>query len=417
MLYIALEDVATPVSNDDLARHIRNNRATGLRHVLLQSPHLDGDDSGQRQSLLENILAFSQSRATMPEDKVYALLGISSGSASVSLQREIQLNGLMAPRQLYAYIVQLALEVDSPQFGTFAISGASQQPLMTGLPSWAPDLTSITLFLNTTHYHRPGVYSAGSSLKAEYDFRPGGAQLRMRGVLLDHVHSCTMPICDFPGSDAAAGHPAPKTLWQAIVRVLDVTDAKSPWTFVRPLLDAVSLVRQHIPDTYLGGMDPSEALCRTILQGLDQEAQDLLVDQTRVASAMRALAELELASRAAEARNRTNNDHQHLQQSAGLRRDVLKITSEGSKAYDRGLAVALAFRQVAITRKGYLASVPWGTKQGDAVCIFQGAPAPCVLRPVEDGGPDCYLFHGEAYVQGWMHGEAMDLEKVWFTLT
>jgi hypothetical protein len=69
--------------------------------------------------------------------------------------------------------------------------------------------------------------------------------------------------------------------------------------------------------------------------------------------------------------------------------------------------VALQGRPFAITEdKKLFASVPSGTQVGDVVVMFNGAPAPFILRSAgdEDG---CYYTVGEAYVNGIMHGEAV----------
>lgn len=45
---------------------------------------------------------------------------------------------------------------------------------------------------------------------------------------------------------------------------------------------------------------------------------------------------------------------------------------------------------------------------GDLVCIFNGGNVPYILREVQNTYPAQYLFVGEAYIDGAMHGEIMD---------
>lgn len=354
-------------------------------------------DSGEQPSLIKNVVNFLGSKATVPEDKVYALLSISSGPACVSLQQNLQQDGLMAERQLYTDLVRQALEADS--FLTFCISGTNQYPRKTGLPSWVPDLSSASINLATSHYHSHHPFSAGSAWKAEYGFSLDGNELRIRGVILDDVHTFGSPIFEPPEPGTLGDNNAA----DAAMDAKDPTDPKNMLPIWRTLSAAAQFAQQLIPDAYyMGRMEPSEALCRTLLQDFTMSQQDLDDEPGRVADVMRVLAKL-----------------------ASLSSETLEDVQAVSKSMEgldmscfSGILTSLMFRQLAITRKGYLASVPWGTREGDAVCIFQGAPAPCVLRPVEGGEPNCYVFHGEAYVQGWMHGEARDLEleKVWFTL-
>ncbi|KAG7286453.1 hypothetical protein NEMBOFW57_008764 [Staphylotrichum longicolle] len=266
-------------------------------------------DSGEQPYLIENVVNFLDSKATVPEDKVYALLSISSG---------------------------------------------------------------------------PGL---------------DGNELRIRGVILDDVHTCGSPIFDPPEPGTLGDNNAA----DAAMDAKDPTDPKNMLPIWRTLSAAAQFAQQLIPDKYyMGRMEPSEALCRTLLQDFTVAQQDLDDEPGRVADVMRVLAKL-----------------------ASLDSETLEDVQAVSKSMEgldmsccAGILKSLMFRQLATTRKGYLASVPWGTREGDVVCIFQGAPAPCVLRRVEGGEPNCYVFHGEAYVQGWMHGEARDLEleKVWFTL-
>ena len=357
-----------------------------------------------RRSLVENIVDDLDSKAKCPEDKVYALLGISSGPAALSVRRKLEQGDFMAPRQLYTYIVRQDLEMGS--FLTFSISGASHVPLIE-LPSWAPDLSSASKLLSTANLHQ-GQFSAGSSLKPDYAFSLDGNELRMRGVLLDYIRVCSP---EPPG----AANVLSKSLTVESVGPIDITKTDHVLSFFQTVLDVVNLVRQHIPDVYMGDINPFEALCRTLLHDQDPSTLGVL-DGQALALAVEVLADL--ASTAEGFPELFTNHHQELRdlisnQPMGALMSLLPDT----KRIPYGILLAgLMFRQVAITRKGYLASVPWGTKEGDAVCIFQGSPAACVLRPIPQAGGDCYIFYGETYVQGWMHGEAIGLEKTCFTM-
>lgn len=47
-----------------------------------------------------------------------------------------------------------------------------------------------------------------------------------------------------------------------------------------------------------------------------------------------------------------------------------------------------------------------GVREGDGVCVFNGAVTPHVLRRVGRDGAERYKFVGDAYVHGMMRGEA-----------
>lgn len=59
------------------------------------------------------------------------------------------------------------------------------------------------------------------------------------------------------------------------------------------------------------------------------------------------------------------------------------------------------------TTTGYIGLAPHGTVEGDVIYIVLGASVPYVLRPLAG---DDYTLIGEAYVQGIMRGEFMDMQ-------
>ena len=398
-VYSAWEAGTAATTPQDLARVRKGQITTCTRSVLHRL-------EPSRPSLVENIVTDLDTEATFPEDKVYALLGISSGPVALSLRRKLKQDGFMTPRQLYTYIVRQ--DLDTGSFLTFSMSGASQLPSI-DIPSWAPDLSSASSLLATPDYHRDR-FSAGSSVEADYDFSLDGNELRMRGVLLDYVHSCS------PAAPGAANVLSNRLTVESMLSSIDITKSDYLSSMHQRVSAAVNLVRQHIPDVYMGDMDPFEALCRTILQDCDPTTLGVL-DEQALAVAAKVVADL--ASMAAEAPQCVDDpeDFQDSMLNPQLG-DHTRLFPEvkGKQAHYSILFSVFLFRQVAITRKGYLASVPWGTKEGDVICIFQGSPAACVLRPIPQAGADCYTFYGETYVQGWMHGEAMGLEKTWFTM-
>lgn len=67
-------------------------------------------------------------------------------------------------------------------------------------------------------------------------------------------------------------------------------------------------------------------------------------------------------------------------------------------------------RRLFLTRDGRVGCGPKLMKAGDVVFVMKGAQTACILRPVE--GKDYWLFVGEAYVHGIMHGEIFDQEEI-----
>lgn len=69
-----------------------------------------------------------------------------------------------------------------------------------------------------------------------------------------------------------------------------------------------------------------------------------------------------------------------------------------------GFGLATTNRRFCISKKGHHGLVPLDTRQSDILCILTGCSTPMVLRPVED----YYVVIGEAYVQGFRAGDALD---------
>ena len=71
-----------------------------------------------------------------------------------------------------------------------------------------------------------------------------------------------------------------------------------------------------------------------------------------------------------------------------------------------------------ISKEGYIGLGPIGIRVGDMICVLKGGSVPFILRRVgtsledktERGLVDCTLV-GEAYVQGLMYGEAIQMEQ------
>lgn len=64
-------------------------------------------------------------------------------------------------------------------------------------------------------------------------------------------------------------------------------------------------------------------------------------------------------------------------------------------------------------RYGYAAMVPRGTREGDVICAFARSPVPHILRSAGDGR---YFLFGDAYLDGFMNGDARGFEGRWITL-
>jgi hypothetical protein len=71
--------------------------------------------------------------------------------------------------------------------------------------------------------------------------------------------------------------------------------------------------------------------------------------------------------------------------------------------------ICLQNRRVFRTAAGRLGFGSISVKEGDSICVFDGAPTTHVIRPLNYDRGSAYGFVGEAYVHGMMNGQIEDL--------
>ena len=78
--------------------------------------------------------------------------------------------------------------------------------------------------------------------------------------------------------------------------------------------------------------------------------------------------------------------------------------SQAFGQFRRGSNLCSGQRRLMCTQDGLLGVGPTNMCEGDGVWVLAGGPTPVVLRPLPNGH---FVFLGEAYVHGIMHGEAV----------
>ena len=85
--------------------------------------------------------------------------------------------------------------------------------------------------------------------------------------------------------------------------------------------------------------------------------------------------------------------------------DRLRIQRSFYHDYQMERNLTCGNRQLFLTDEGLLGVSPVDTQVGDQVWVLAGMSTPVVLRTALSGN---YIFLGEAYVHGMMHGEATE---------
>jgi hypothetical protein len=79
-------------------------------------------------------------------------------------------------------------------------------------------------------------------------------------------------------------------------------------------------------------------------------------------------------------------------------------STDGEYLARGGLTSYQGHKRLMVTASGYIGLAPYGAQKGDLVCVMYGCSVPLVLRKTGEH----YRFIGEAYLDDFMDGEAVD---------
>lgn len=335
-----------------------------LSRRIWRKGHSDSD-------LLSHLWNFRYRKASDPRDKIYALLGISTGLSE------------HAPRPDYRKSVEdvysewAAFILKSEQ--NLKILGACQNPRRhPQLPSWVPDWNY--------EYRSPErraltcwVDSEGTGISGHPKFRATGdttpfidisadcRTLTVKGLLLQTIISV--------GEVVLGGDPETSPAYQGG----EGRRIFKAWHW---------LVENSIADPYPNGQSRHEAFWRTLITDIIPK------NDAAAKEAMEESFELFLNP----PRDVSRNLDEYLTSEA-----VRK-----SLEFQGSLSIAIQERRLFVTREGYIGLALEDAEVGDCVCLVWGAEVPFVLRKV-DGQ---YKLIGECYCHGIMDGEGIkELEE------
>ena len=67
-------------------------------------------------------------------------------------------------------------------------------------------------------------------------------------------------------------------------------------------------------------------------------------------------------------------------------------------------------RKLCVTENGLIGWVPIEAREGDAICVFEGAKVPYMLRKTAED--DAYIIIGHCFLHGILFGEAMTSNEI-----
>lgn len=353
------------IRNDSRSADPQGSRIIFANHVYEEPDSVLNETEQDENPDLLDLLFMSRDLGTSdPRDKIYALLGIgqhdispdySMTPESVFTEFALQTIGLVTG----SMPTKTSSAVESKAHGIYVrrawilLSCAGRHNQQLKLPSWVPDWT-YNLQCRPLVFGVGQRFSAGGSRLGVFDWHPDSG-LQLCGKLFDTVFKAGRVHLDYDGQELSpASHDLIAEWWREAAQVTATRVVRSPGSTTN--VDAFEALRRDLyickHGYYIGDSHNHP------------QRRGSLLDESDLAS-----------------------DPQH---------SALKTLTLGPT---RG-------RVMFVSATGWVGLVPYGTREGDLVFVIIGADVPLVLRQLDDG----YELIGEAYVQGIMNGEAMEMD-------
>jgi hypothetical protein len=318
-------------------------------------------DSDHELDLLDLLLMSRDLQATDPLDKIYALLGLGRHemipdytSTTETVFCDFALHVVGAVTRLTSLDPENKLSSDDENVRKALIllscAGTSNQNLKE-LPSWVPDWTAN--LASRPFIFNPN-FSAGGSIMEKLDWHYDTG-LQLCGKLVDTVSAAgTAQLSYDELGDAVAQI---SCWWKEVNQLAHERVVRSPGSSMH--------------------MDAFQSLCHQLC--LDENG--FWRGDGRIKRRTSLLVELDPAQ-----------DAEH-------------------RAQQTLIFGSIRGRVLFVTSTGWIGLAPHGTQEGDLIYVILGSSVPYVLRPRKDEA-QAFELVGEAYVQGIMNGEALEMDWI-----
>lgn len=346
----AATDSSVRTPQDELTHSISNLSVTSVEDV-------------EDPEMLDLLLMSRGLGATDPRDKIYALLGLGSHDINPDYSMSPESVFTDFALQTIGEATSMATQREAAGIETsshdreirralilLACAGRQNQALK--LPSWVPDWT-VALASRPLIFGFGRKFSAGGSKLGLFDWHYDYG-LQMSGVLVDTVRVAGIVLLDADPATNADAHEMIQAWWLEAQQIAQQRIARSPGSTV--YTDAFEAMRRRLAICKHGYYTGSNRLKRR-----------------------------------------------------GSLLDDAEIGADASHSTSQTLTLGPTRGRVAFaTSTGFLGLAPHGTHEGDVVFVVRGADVPYVLRPQNDA----YELIGEAYVEGLMRGQALEMEHL-----
>ncbi|OAP60808.1 hypothetical protein AYL99_05810 [Fonsecaea erecta] len=312
---------------------------------------------GSKLAMVSLLRATKNFGATLPRDKVFALLGLARDGWK--FHRHVEYRQQYRP---VADVFRGVAETMVSNHQVFEMLSQVRHPKrILGLPSWVPDwsfdagavMAGIPFYVHPTH--------AASGIGETFTPQCSGGELVLSGCIVSYV--------------------------SRLSSVLNPTNSEEEALNTYPRWDKECRDLAGNLHYYPTGETVEEAQWRTRIGNMSHLGKTADASYGQSYRAWCDYLRLALDRRA----GRYIDMHQF------ARLDV------ESDAFATAQTAQLGGRRFAVTRDGYVGLVPAWSKPTDEVCIFAGASTPHIVRRAGSG----YVLVGECYIHGLMNGQAL----------
>jgi hypothetical protein len=331
-----------------------------------------------QRSYRELMFATRGFQSTDPRDQYFAVFGLAENVESIS--KDLYPDYSITFTQLTFSYVQWSL--DSCKALEFLVCTRDTAALEEhGLPSWCPVFTSLDYYYGSSPSLHEYDVSKGSEVAGRVD--AAKRQLHLSGRLLDEIHAVTKSII---------------MSTEALVKEFSVEESGVDDIGAAALTCTVEWVRECkvVAAGESGTLSPAETLNLTRTLVWDLNSQGVRATNGFPEHVSRFF---DMAGEIVDSRKQD----EELNHDKDWFDEFLKLSS----FVEMAIAKNAPFRRFCRTKTGRLCSMPDSIEVGDKVCLFHGGPFAYAIRPCGDGQ---YKFIGEAYLDGFMDGEAMELD-------
>jgi hypothetical protein len=319
-------------------------------------------------SLLTLLASFRQSLATNPIDKVYALLNLTS---DVNILPDYTLSTVDTFCRVCTTYLQRSLDI-------LSLNGDASWKQLKGLPSWVPDWSSTLRESSFLFNENRLAFHVGGNTFPKVMISEDGNTMSVHGMLIDRVQ--------VTGNVLILGDGAAFRLMQfrsTGAKLLERTHSVV-FAVVLRSWERIILGLKRYPT----GEDIRTVLYKTLIANANLGAQTSSEqpDLERVYSLFRKQYAMPL----------------------GMRPEISmeQYDVEYTQLYSLAVMYAAYGRRVIVSQHGYVGLCPYSTRRNDCIVAFNGGKTAYILRETHRNGTMNFTYVGEAYIHGFMDGEA-----------